>query len=316
MTLISRLVFFVKKNTQQKSSIPIDIKEISIVIPVKNNQEGINNFLKMFFITHEKDDYPKEIIIVCNNSRIKTEINKEFQNKEIAIKLLECKKIGPASARNLGVENSKGKWILFVDSDCIPTKSLISGYLEEKSGAIAYAGNVKSLNSDWLSKYYESQEILIPLKTINEKGEFVPQYLITANCLVWKEGFCSVGGFNEQITIAGGEDVDLGLQLSQIGELRYAFNSIALHNFNDGYIGFFKRFKRYGKGNKIIEILYGTDMRPKLFRPNKRNWFNEFVSKLQWFALTIGYLKIKKKCVISKASASKPVQSSTNMRNS
>ncbi|TAE09341.1 MAG: glycosyltransferase [Bacteroidetes bacterium] len=289
MTLISRLVFSIDKKTEQKSSDQLNIHEISIVIPVKDNQTGIDNFFDNFFKTQAKDTFPKEIIIVCNNSKQKTTIKKEFLDKFSNIKLLECKKVGPASARNLGVQHSTGKWILFVDSDCIPTETLISGYQFAKNGVIAYAGNVKSLKTDLLSNYYETQEILIPLKTLDKNKEFVPQYLITANCLVWKEAFEYVGGFNENITIAGGEDIDLGLRLSQIGDLSYAFTSIALHDFDDGIIGFWKRFKRYGKGNKIIEKLYQTDMKPELFRPNKRNFVNEVLAKMQWLALKIGY---------------------------
>lgn len=293
MTLISRLVFFPKKNTPKKSSEKIIATEISVVIPVKNNQKGIDNFLDTFFKTHSGNDFPKEIIIVCNNSNPKTKIKPEFLRTGLNIKLLECSKVGPASARNTGAKNSSGKWLLFIDSDCIPSKTLISGYLCEKMGAVAYAGNVKSLGDDRLSRYYESQEILIPLKTYNEMQEFVPQYLITANCIIWKKAFDEVGGFNESITLAGGEDVDLGLRLSQIGELCYAFNSVVLHDFDDGIIGFWKRFKRYGEGNKIVEKLYGTNMKPQLFRPNEKSLINEIFAKLQWLALTVGYLKNK-----------------------
>ncbi len=293
MTLISRLVFTLKKTHTTKISEPINAQDISIVIPVKDNQTGIDNFLDSFFQTHLERQYPKEIIIVCNNSRVKTIIKHNFLAKFSNIQILECTKTGPASARNIGVKHATGKWILFVDSDCIPTETLISGYETNQSNAIAYAGNVKSLNKTWLSKYYETQEILIPLKTMNHANEFVPQYLITANCLVWKKAFEEIGGFNENITIAGGEDIDLGLRLSQIGNLEYAFQSITLHNFDDGIIGFWKRFKRYGKGNKMIEKLYKTNMKPSLFRPNKRTIINEIIAKLQWLALTIGYYSQK-----------------------
>ena len=54
-------------------------------------------------------------------------------------------------------------------------------------------------------------------------------------------------GFNENIKIAGGEDVDFGLRLSQIGDLNYAFENGLLHEFSDGIKGFVKRFIRYGR---------------------------------------------------------------------
>lgn len=84
---------------------------------------------------------------------------------------------------------------------------------------------------------------------------------------------------------------DLGLRLSQIGNLSYSYHAIVNHNFDDGLTGFCKRFIRYGKGNKIVEKLYDTDLSPILFRPNKRTFFNEILAKIQWLCLKIGYHK-------------------------
>ena len=295
MTLISRLVFSTKEKTKKKSSERIKTSEISIVIPVKDNQIGIENYLKGFFETHTEKDYPKEMIIVDNNSNPQISISRKYLNRNLLIRLIKCNRLGPASARNEGVKISNGKWILFNDSDCIPTSSLLKGYLNSDNKSVAYAGNIKSLRKDKLSKYYESQEILIPLKTYDKNGNFVPQYLITANSLIWKEAFEEIGGFNEKIGIAGGEDIDLGLRLSEIGNLSYAFDSVAIHDFSDGIIGFYKRFKRYGIGNRIVQELWQTDLKPAFFSPNEKSIANELLAKFQYFSLRRGYKKEDKR---------------------
>ncbi|MBX9850511.1 MAG: glycosyltransferase [Cytophagaceae bacterium] len=291
MTLISRLVFFTEKKTQKKSSGRIKTNEISIVIPVKDNQKGIDNYLDNFFTTHTADNFPKEIIIVDNNSAVPTKISNRHLLHGLTVNLLSCKKPGPASARNYGAHHATGQWLLFNDSDCLPTATLLTGYLHADNFSLAYAGNIKALGQDRLSKYYESQEILIPLKTYNDKKELVPQYLITANTLVWTDSFLEVGGFNENIKIAGGEDVDFGLRLSQLGNLSYAFDSIALHNFDGGLKSFYNRFNRYGQGNRIVEHLWQTNMKPKPFRPNRWTIFNGLTARLQYLFLLIGYLR-------------------------
>ena len=294
MTMISRLVFSLKKKTTKKSS-EIKLNEISIIIPVKDNQNGIDDFLSSFFKTHKRDDYPKEIIIVDNLSKEPIQIKAEFRKKGIEIFLTKCNRKGPASARNKGVEISRGNWILFLDSDCLATENTVKGFLKSCNKSVAYAGMVKSLGKDLISRYYEEQEILMPLKVRDEKGNFMPQYLITANCLIWKEAFKEVGGFNDKIQLAGGEDVDLGLRLSEIGKLSFAFDAIVNHNFDDGLKGFWDRFIRYGKGNRIVEEIYKSDLSPKLFRPNKRTIVNEILAKVQWLGLKIGYEKMNKK---------------------
>lgn len=287
MTMISRLGFKPNKKETIASDILLSTKGITIVIPVKNNQKGIDLFLSEFFKTHDKTTFPKEILIVDNNSAIPTIIN--YNNSPIPVRLLMCSKIGPASARNFGVKNSKTDWILFTDSDCVPTSSLLTGYLKVQNNSVGYSGNIKAYRKDIFSKYYESQEILLPPKVYEQPNNPRPDYLITANCLVWRPAFDVVGGFNETIQIAGGEDIDLGFKLLTIGQLTYAFDSIAEHNFCGGLSHFRERFIRYGYGNKLIGTLYGLDLKPKLFKPNKPTPINYTLAFLQYLWLDVGY---------------------------
>lgn len=299
MTLTSRLVFNIPKQTPGLKTPRIQVAEVSIIIPVKNNQKGIDNYLERFLETHTRRDFPKQIIIVDNNSSSPIHIQTKYFDRGLSISVIECSKPGPAAARNAGANYAIGSWLLFNDSDCVPTNSLINGYLNSDNSSVAYAGNVKGLNKSLVSKYYESQEILIPLKIHNGES---PQYLITANSLVWKKAFEVVGGFNESITIAGGEDVDLGLRLSGIGNLSYAPSSIVLHDFNDGIAGFGSRFIRYGFGNRLIEELWGTNMTPVPFKPNRSSIFNYCASKLQYVLLWYGYNKAHRKIMRGKLS--------------
>lgn len=287
MTMISRLGFKPTRRQTIKSDLLRTTKDITIIIPVKNNQNGIDLFLTEFFATHSEDNFPREIIIVDNNSEQAIEIR--HNNFPVPVRLLTCNKIGPASARNFGVQYSQTNWILFTDSDCVPTSSLLTGYLKVQNGSVGYAGNIKAHGQDIISKYYEHQEILVPPKVYEQQDEPRPDYLITANCLVWRHAFDKVGGFNEAIKIAGGEDIDLGFKLLNIGQLTYAFDSIAKHNFGDGLRDFRERFVRYGLGNKIISKLYNLDLKPQTFKPNKRTAINYILAFMQYIWLTAGY---------------------------
>lgn len=285
--MISRLGFKPVKISSMQSDFLCKTEDITIVIPVKDNQNGIDFFLTEFLATHSKDNFPKEIIIVDNNSTPKIEISRtEFP---IPVRLLTCSKIGPASARNFGVQHSQTDWILFTDSDCVPTSDFLAGYLKVQNGSVGYAGNIKAHGQDIISKYYEQQEILMPPKVYERPNEPRPDYLVTANCLVWRTAFDQVGGFNEAIEIAGGEDIDLGFKLLNIGQLTYAFDSIAKHNFGNGLRAFRERFVRYGYGNKIIGKLYGLDLKPKIFKPNNPTPINFILAFMQYVWLTSGY---------------------------
>lgn len=286
MTLLSKFCYSPKKKRNLLAPLELKTEEISIVIPVKDNQNGIDFFLNEFFKTHSKHNYPREIIIVDNNSMENVEIYDEFP---IPVMIFKCLKNGPASARNFGLNKASGDWILFTDSDCVPSSTFLVGYTNSLNGSIGYAGNVKALGCNKISKYCESQEILLPLKDYENGSIPQPGYLITANALVWKKALDTVGGFNENIKIAAGEDIDLGFRLLEIGNLSYAFDSIVYHNFDGGIINFVKRFIRYGTGNKFLSELYSLDLKPRLFMPNKPSMVNYLLAYFQYICLTVGY---------------------------
>jgi glycosyltransferase involved in cell wall biosynthesis len=289
MTVISRIGFTPTKSTEIKSEILTGTKDITIIIPVKDNQAGIDLFISELVKTHSIDLLPREIIIVDNNSFPVIEI--KARNYPIPIRLFTCEKVGPASARNVGVRNATTNWILFTDSDCVPTSSLLTGYLNCQNGSVGYSGFIRSQKQDIISMYYEQQEILLPPKLYIEQVGVFPEYLITANCLVWREAFEYVGGFNEAIKIAGGEDIDLGFKLLSVGSLCFAYDSIAKHNFGDSILNFRERFIRYGQGNKIISELYKLDLKPKIFKPTKVTVINQLLALLQYYWLFRGYKK-------------------------
>lgn len=286
MTLININCYKPQKKNNLVSPTQLKINDISVIIPVKDNQKGIDLFIRKFLESHSEVNYPKEIIIVDNNSNIKIELKNEYP---FPIKVICCLKTGPACARNLGIKNATGDWILFTDSDCIPSSTFLTGYLNSLNGSIGYAGNIKAFGNDKISKYYESQEILLPLNIFEKKDFLGPDFLITANALVWKKALELIGGFNDNIRIAAGEDIDLGFRLAEIGKLSFAFESIVYHNFNGGLRGFIERFKRYGKGNRIISELYSIDLKPRKFKPNNPSLLNYFLAYLQYICLLKGY---------------------------
>jgi len=225
---------------------------MSVVIPVKNNQKGIDLFLQTLVKNCDKSSYPREIIIVDNNSSAKLKISKTYP---FPVKVLYCKKQGPAAARNIGASEVTGDWILFTDSDCRATKTLVSGYCTDTNECIAYAGMIEVIGRDVFSRFYRESNTLLP-RYFKTSSDLVPWTIVTANCLVYREAFVESGGFNEKFKYAGGEDTDLGLRLIKLGKIKYKFDSIAQHIFDDGLDGLINRFMRYGRGQWLLHQIY------------------------------------------------------------
>ena len=264
----------------------ISPKAISIVVPVKNNQRGVDRFLNTIIENMNPETYPGEVIIVDNNSDKKVFIAKEFP---FPVTVVECKQRGPGAARNLGVATATGKWILFTDSDCVATPTLVSGYSKIDNECVAYAGMIDIKGNDDLNSYYREQEILIPQKIHTANGVF-PWTIVTANCLVLKSAFTAIQGFNEKFIYAGGEDTDLGFRLRMVGKVHYNFNSVAIHEFNDGFSGFVARFIRYGRGGYLMDQLYaGLNFHSIKITTSKRSKTNKFLADAQEKAWNLGY---------------------------
>ena len=88
---------------------------VSIVIPVYNAENNIKVCLNSII----KQTY-KNIEIICINDGSKDsseKIIKEYKKKDSRIILINKPNSGVSDTRNLGIETSKGEYIMFIDAD-------------------------------------------------------------------------------------------------------------------------------------------------------------------------------------------------------
>lgn len=263
----------------------LDSTDISIVIPVKNNTSDIRRLINNFFDVFQSEEVVREIIIVDDGSKIPLSEQDLVSNTKVPIQIIYSGGIGPAGARNKGYKAASGNWILFIDSDCIPTSSLIDGYRKALNGSVAYAGFIKAMGSGLLAKFYDTQEILVPFG-IKESGK--PHHIITANTLIWRNALEAVNGFDHHFTLAAGEDVDIGLRLSQIGKLTYVPDSVIIHDYGK-LLSFIRRFFRYGRANTMLEKKYSVNFAPRKAKLNTISFFNKLLVNIQYVVTYSGY---------------------------
>lgn len=114
--------------------------KISIIIPVYNVKNYINNCLKSLINQTYKDI---EVILVDDGSTDGTEfICDEYCKKYNFFKVIHKTNEGVSSARNEGLEYATGEYIIFIDSDDIVSphlcEKIISIVVEEKPDIIQY----------------------------------------------------------------------------------------------------------------------------------------------------------------------------------
>ena len=101
---------------------------ISIIVPVYNSELYINRCLDSLL----KQTYKNiEIIIVDDGSKDNSlQLIKGYANKDSRIKVYTQSNQGPSVARNTGLDNSTGKYIMFVDADDFIDKNMVTNMVE------------------------------------------------------------------------------------------------------------------------------------------------------------------------------------------
>ncbi len=96
--------------------LPLDDEvDLSVIIPVFNTQEFLDDCLNS--IVTQKTMYKYEVICVNDGSTDKSsEILDKYERYE-CISIVSQDNSGYSGARNTGLENAKGKYIMFIDSD-------------------------------------------------------------------------------------------------------------------------------------------------------------------------------------------------------
>lgn len=135
---------------------------LSVIVPVYNTEKYLRKcFDSIYGQELSEDDF--ELIVVDDGSTDSSwNICNEYKTIHSNLKLIHKMNGGQATARNLGLDSAKGKYILFVDSDDELIKDSLSSLLdvaETHSVDIAFsslcvinAKGQKSISNDFLKK--------------------------------------------------------------------------------------------------------------------------------------------------------------------
>ena len=195
--------------------------EVSVVVLNYNNKKVITHCVDTLLKYNDRYNY--QIVVVDNMSTDGSyEILQEKYGKNIT--LVRNTKNGCSSGRNLGVKNSKGKYILFLDSDeWILNKYWLDSYLEtiidnDNIGAIGWGAgwfNSKGFSYKVVDAY---EHFYMPPNSIARKDI---GYLATCGFIMEKELFYKIGEFDINYDPTCYEDTDLSLKIRNSGKETY-----------------------------------------------------------------------------------------------
>lgn len=97
---------------------------VSFIIPAYNCENYIRECIESILY---QDDPSFEILIINDGSTDETHsILKEYSELDTRIRVFNVNNGGPSKARNIGLDNARGEWIIFVDSDDWVDKDILT----------------------------------------------------------------------------------------------------------------------------------------------------------------------------------------------
>ena len=205
--------------------------EVSVIIPTICRREELQRAIRSVLA----QDYSDLELIVVNDSIDPQDqgwLRDNYQHK--ATLLHTSGKKGANAARNIGIKNSRGEFIAFLDDDdeWLPNKiSMQIGFMKKNDSGLCYTGkniiNESTGKKEWYS--FEKSNYFKLKKTI-----FAKNYIGTTSCtLIRKTVFDNIGLFDESLPVL--QDYDLFIRIAQ----KYEISGIDL-----GLVNYYSDFSR------------------------------------------------------------------------
>ena len=105
---------------------------ISVIVPVYNSEQTLHRCIDSILGQTYRNF---ELLLINDGSKDRSgEICDEYARKDNRVKVFHKENGGVSSARNVGLDNARGEWITFCDSDDHVSKEWLSNMLDNDTG--------------------------------------------------------------------------------------------------------------------------------------------------------------------------------------
>ncbi len=194
-----------------------------------------------------------EVVVVNDGGSPLGEIVSPFQER-LNLVVEEQENSGPARARNRGAEVASGRWLAFIDDDCIPREDWLEEILKACSEHPEAGIGGKVVNLLDSNVYANASQLLVDYlyDYYGQNGGRVGRFFTTNNLAVPAASFHEIGAFDQNFPRAAGEDREFCDRWSHFGlELKYQSNAVVGHAHDLTALGFLRQHFGYGSGAKL-----------------------------------------------------------------
>ena len=213
---------------------PVDT--VSIIIPSFNEEKFIKKSLSSIIgqsILHEYPEYFETILVDSGSTDNTVPLAENYVDR-----IIQTKKRGKLTARNLATDQTNGNIIVSVDSDTYYPPFWLNTLLEPFNNILDpnYDSNIVAV----IGSTYDPDIPRIPILIWNFT-EIINRYIrhpvqmVGRNSTYWKHQFYNTGIFNENINqmdviaMVKEEEQDFGTRLSTTGKIIFKLNANCVH---------------------------------------------------------------------------------------
>jgi glycosyltransferase involved in cell wall biosynthesis len=212
---------------------------ISVIVPVRNNPDGIRALLtRLRDQTIPQDRF--EVIIGDDGSR--PECAPRLDDSDVNVRVVKGPPKTSYAARNRAVAAARGAVLAFTDSDCLPEPTWLERGLAALDTADVIAGEVRYK----LPPRPTVWSLLTVDMFLDQERAVRFSGAMTANLFVRQELFDALGGFDEALPSGGDYDFAQRVVAGR-GRLIYGPDAVVLHPTLDGAREFMRKVWRVSR---------------------------------------------------------------------
>lgn len=235
---------------------------VSVVMPFAGDEDAARHALDALRTIERR---PGDELIVADNS---DGVIRRLAHDRPEIRVIAApQQRSSYYARNVAAADASNEWVLFLDSDCVPSPHILDLYfgepVSEQEGAIAGEILAEDAHGSAIARYQADRRYLSQHRNVNDPRR---AYAVTANLLVRTQAWRAVGGFLEGIRSGG--DTEFTWRLQDAGwKLGYRPEASAMHRHRGSTRSFARMILRYEAGRAWLGRRY-----PDVLAPSPQSW--------------------------------------------
>lgn len=202
--------------------------KISIIVPVYNDEKYVGRCINSI-LAQTFTDF--ELLLIDDGSKDTSgKICDEYANRDRRIKVFHKENGGVSTARNAGIKNSNGEWIIFLDSDDYFLPEALSTLLGVVTKYDCFVGT----GNYWLQRGLDKFEICFRrtgvVKDNFRSWFFMTCFPRTGNTLI-HSSLLKNEMFNEDLSLY--EDAELFFKIMRTNKVAYTTSFVFVYSLDD-----------------------------------------------------------------------------------